>query len=152
MSPSLFLGPQQEIFPHLACLLDPLLRYIHRHVSRYAPLDVPCRRTQIRRNLVELFLTVTLKSIKSQIRHSNALLLGRKGTGDEHDGNCKPAGADPAGCQHCGKAGGRNCQAEIDGFYWAVWGCVEKVQTTSRSSILKKRVLPCSSFSHSSRE
>jgi hypothetical protein len=41
-------------------LLARLLRYIHRHVSRYAPLDVPCRRTQIRRNLVELFLTVTL--------------------------------------------------------------------------------------------
>jgi len=37
-----------------------LLRYIHRHVSRYVPLDVPCRRTQIRRNLVELFLTVAL--------------------------------------------------------------------------------------------
>ena len=54
------LGPQQEIIPHLACLLARLLRYIHRHVSRYAPLDVPCRRTQIRRNLVELFLAVTL--------------------------------------------------------------------------------------------
>jgi len=36
------------------------LRYIHRHVSRYAPADVPCGRTQIRRNLVELCLTVTL--------------------------------------------------------------------------------------------
>jgi len=46
--------------PHLACLLDRLLRYIHRHVSRYAPLDVPCRRTQIQRNLVELFITMTL--------------------------------------------------------------------------------------------
>ena len=54
------LGPQQKINPHLACLLARLLRYIHRHVSRYAPLDVPCRRTQSRRNLVELFLTVTL--------------------------------------------------------------------------------------------
>jgi hypothetical protein len=40
-----------------------LLRYIHRHVSRYAPVDVPCRRTQIRRNLVELFLAVTLERI-----------------------------------------------------------------------------------------
>jgi len=37
-----------------------LLRYSHRHVSRYAPLAVPCRRTQFRRNLVELLLTVTL--------------------------------------------------------------------------------------------
>ena len=55
-------GPQQEIIPHLAGLLDRLLRYIHRPVSRYAPLDVPCRRTQVRRNLVELFLTVTLKA------------------------------------------------------------------------------------------
>ncbi len=53
-------GPGKKIIPHLACLLTRLLRYIHRHVSRYAPLDVPCRRTQIRRNLVELFLTVTL--------------------------------------------------------------------------------------------
>jgi hypothetical protein len=50
----------EKIIPHLACLLARLLRYIHRHVSRYAPLDVLCRRTQIRRNLVELFLTVTL--------------------------------------------------------------------------------------------
>jgi len=41
-------------------ILARLLRYIHRHVSRYAPVDVPCMRTQIRRNLVELFLTVTL--------------------------------------------------------------------------------------------
>jgi hypothetical protein len=56
------LGPQKKIIPHLAYLLARLLRYIHRHVSRYAPLDVPCRRTQIRRNLVELFLTVTLRS------------------------------------------------------------------------------------------
>jgi hypothetical protein len=39
-----------------------LLRYIHRRVSRYAPLDVPCRRTQIRRNLVDLFLAVTLNN------------------------------------------------------------------------------------------
>ena len=53
-------GPRKKIIPHLACLLARLLRYIQRHVSRYAPLDVPCRRTQIRRNLVELFFTVTL--------------------------------------------------------------------------------------------
>ncbi|MEX1355017.1 MAG: hypothetical protein AB1Z28_10380, partial [Desulfobacterales bacterium] len=38
----------------------------HRHVSRYAPLDVPCRRTIIRRNLVELFLTVTLTTWTSE--------------------------------------------------------------------------------------
>jgi hypothetical protein len=60
----IILGTQKEIIPHLACLLARLfaylVRYIHRHVSRYAPLDVPCRRTQIRRNLVELFLAVTL--------------------------------------------------------------------------------------------
>ena len=37
-----------------------LLRYIHPHVSRYARVDVPCRQTIIRRNRVELFLTVTL--------------------------------------------------------------------------------------------
>jgi len=35
--------------------------------------------------------------------------LGR--LGDEHDGNCKPTGADPTGCEHCGKTWGRNCQA-----------------------------------------
>ena len=57
---TLKLGSQKKIIPHLACLLARLLRYFHRHVSRYAPLEVPCRRTQIRRNLVELFLTVTL--------------------------------------------------------------------------------------------
>ena len=34
--------------------------YIHPHVSRYAQVDVPCRQTIIRRNRVELFLTVTL--------------------------------------------------------------------------------------------
>jgi hypothetical protein len=54
-------GSKKKIIPHLACLLARLLRYIHRHVSRYAPLDVPCRRTQIQRNLVELFPTVTLR-------------------------------------------------------------------------------------------
>ena len=37
-----------------------LPRYIHPHVSRYAQVDVPCRQTIIRRNRVELFLTVTL--------------------------------------------------------------------------------------------
>jgi hypothetical protein len=44
----------------LARLFAYLVRYIHRHVSRYAPLDVLCRRSQIRRKLVELFLAVTL--------------------------------------------------------------------------------------------
>jgi len=38
-----------------------LLCYIHQHVSRYAPEDVPCRQTTIPRNRVELFLAVTLK-------------------------------------------------------------------------------------------
>ena len=51
--------PPKKI-PHPACLLARLLGYIHRHVFRYVPLDVPCRRAQIRRNLVELFLTATL--------------------------------------------------------------------------------------------
>ena len=37
-----------------------LPRYIHPHASRYAQVDVPCRQTIIRRNRVELFLTVTL--------------------------------------------------------------------------------------------
>ena len=41
-------------------LLSCLSRYIHRHVFRYAPLDVPRRRAQIWRNLVKLFLTMTL--------------------------------------------------------------------------------------------
>jgi hypothetical protein len=40
-------------------LLARPLHYIHRHVSRYVSLDVPCGRNQIRRNIVELFLTVT---------------------------------------------------------------------------------------------
>ena len=47
----------------LACLMARLLRYIHPHVSRYAQVDVPCRQTIIRRNRVELFLTVTLKQV-----------------------------------------------------------------------------------------
>ena len=55
------LGPQQKITPHLACLLARLMRYILRHVSRYAPVDAPCRRIQIWRNLLELFLSVSLK-------------------------------------------------------------------------------------------
>ncbi len=53
-------GFQKKIMPHLACLLARLLRCIHRDVSRYAPLDGPRRRPQIRRYLVGLFLTVTL--------------------------------------------------------------------------------------------
>jgi hypothetical protein len=40
-----------------------LLRYIHPHVSRYAQVDVPSRQTIIRRNRVELFLTVTLTNL-----------------------------------------------------------------------------------------
>ena len=36
------LGPREKIIPHLACLFARLLRYIHRHISRYAPADVPC--------------------------------------------------------------------------------------------------------------
>ena len=36
---------------HLACLLARLRRYIHPHICAYAPADVPCRRTKIRRNL-----------------------------------------------------------------------------------------------------
>ena len=56
------LGPRQKIIPPLACLMARLLRYIHPHVSRNAQVDVPCRQTIIRRNRVELFLTVTLRS------------------------------------------------------------------------------------------
>jgi hypothetical protein len=55
------LGPRKKIIPPLACLMARLLRYIHRHISRYAQVDVPCRQTIIRRNRVELFLAVTLK-------------------------------------------------------------------------------------------
>jgi hypothetical protein len=52
-----------------------LLRYIHPHVSRYAQVDVPCRQTIIRRNRVELFLTVTLRSAScgSNYKKSNFL-------------------------------------------------------------------------------
>ena len=46
---------------HFACLLARLPRYIQRHISWYAPADVPCRQTKIRRNLVESFLAATLK-------------------------------------------------------------------------------------------
>ena len=41
-----------------------LLRYIHPHVFRYAQMNVPCRQTIIRRNRVELFLTVILSLCK----------------------------------------------------------------------------------------
>jgi hypothetical protein len=37
-----------------------LLRYIHPHISRYAPVDAPWRRTHIRRHIVELFVSMTL--------------------------------------------------------------------------------------------
>jgi hypothetical protein len=53
-------GPGKKIIPLLAFLMARLLRYIHPHVSRYACVDAPCRQTIIRRNRVELFLTVTL--------------------------------------------------------------------------------------------
>jgi len=62
------MGPRKKI-PHLACPLARLLRCIHRHVSRYASLYVPFRRTQIRRNPVELFLTVTLIGLNSSNQH-----------------------------------------------------------------------------------
>ena len=64
--------------PHLACLLARLLLYIHRHVSRYVPLDVPCRRTQIRRNLVELFLTVILSALAqfADVADADCKILG----------------------------------------------------------------------------
>ena len=55
------LRARQKIIPPLACLMARLRRYIHLHVSRYAQVDVPCRQTIIRRNRVELFLTVTLR-------------------------------------------------------------------------------------------
>jgi hypothetical protein len=54
------LGQWKKIFPHLSCLLARLLRYILRHISRYAPEDVPCRQTNIQRNLVELFFSTGL--------------------------------------------------------------------------------------------
>jgi len=43
------------------------LRYIHPNVSRYAQVNVPCRQTIIRRNLVDLFLTVTLNNQNGDI-------------------------------------------------------------------------------------
>ena len=36
------------------------LRSIRRHISRYAPADVPCWRTHSRRHIVELFISMTL--------------------------------------------------------------------------------------------
>ncbi|MGB5619245.1 MAG: hypothetical protein WBM78_20575, partial [Desulfobacterales bacterium] len=36
------------------------LRSIRRHISRYAPVDAPWRRTHIRRHIVELFISMTL--------------------------------------------------------------------------------------------
>jgi hypothetical protein len=53
-------GQWEKIIPHLSCLLVRLLRYILRHISRYAPEDVPCRRTKIRRNFVELTFSTGL--------------------------------------------------------------------------------------------
>jgi hypothetical protein len=41
----------------LFCLLARVLRYITRHISNYAPENVPCRQTNIQRNLVEFFST-----------------------------------------------------------------------------------------------
>ena len=52
-----------------------LLRYIHPHVSRYAQVDVPCRQTIIRRNRVELFLTVTLNNEENIMRPNWILLI-----------------------------------------------------------------------------
>ena len=49
-----------------------LLRCIHPHISRYAQVDVSCRQTIIRRNRVELFLTVTL---------TRAAIMERKASG-----------------------------------------------------------------------
>jgi hypothetical protein len=46
----------------LACFFARLPRDIHQHISRYAPADVPFRRTEILRNLVSLFLAETLTS------------------------------------------------------------------------------------------
>jgi len=51
-NPEAILGPRQKIITHLACFLARLPHYIHQHISRYAPADVPCRRTKILRNLV----------------------------------------------------------------------------------------------------
>ena len=56
----LFLGPWKKIIPHLACLWLRHLRSIRRHISRYAPVYAPWRRTHIRRHIVELFVSMTL--------------------------------------------------------------------------------------------
>ncbi|MGD8722247.1 MAG: hypothetical protein PVG46_10605, partial [Desulfobacterales bacterium] len=55
------LGPWKKIIPHLACLWFRHLRSIRRHISRYVPVDAPWRRTHIRRHIVELFISMTLK-------------------------------------------------------------------------------------------
>ena len=55
------LGPRKKIIPHLACLLARHLRSIPRHISRYAPGDAPWWQTHIRRHIVELFISATLK-------------------------------------------------------------------------------------------
>jgi hypothetical protein len=44
-----------------SCLWFRHLRSIHRHISRYASVDAPWRRTHIRRHIVELFISMTLK-------------------------------------------------------------------------------------------
>ena len=54
----LFKGPEKKIIPALACFMARLVRYIHPRTFRYAQVDVPCRQTINRCNLVELFLTV----------------------------------------------------------------------------------------------
>jgi hypothetical protein len=36
------LGRREKIIPHLTCLLDRLMSNSRRHISRYAPLDLPC--------------------------------------------------------------------------------------------------------------
>jgi hypothetical protein len=55
-------GPGKKILP-LACPMARLLRSIHSHVSpRHVQVDVSCRQTTIRRNRMDFFLTVILKS------------------------------------------------------------------------------------------
>jgi hypothetical protein len=43
-----------EVFSdyHLVCLLVHLLRFIYRHISGYARVNMPCRRTKTRCYLV----------------------------------------------------------------------------------------------------
>jgi len=70
---------RQKIIPPLACLMARLLRYIHPHVSRYARVDMPCRQTIIRRNRLELFLSVTLMTTSSGRKIlTSTLRLSRK--------------------------------------------------------------------------